>query len=204
MAEFFSIIMDFGFFILFFVFAILIAIYVLLGVFLNKFNKLVEGKGTALAWIPIANLYLLGKLLLNKGFGWGVLIASIVFSVLTSSTTITIGEKTTSYSILGEPATTIVSTIWGSICLALIIWAIVKYFQTKKSSNQTQITNTNSNINPNSELGTFLNQDSNQNQNLNQNQNQNQNQTTNQNQNINEIPNQSNNFNQNDSNGSTF
>ena len=59
--------------------AIVIAIYIATAIFLNKFNKLVYGKGTAKAWIPIANIYLLGKLTVNKFVGW-ILVACIFFN----------------------------------------------------------------------------------------------------------------------------
>ena len=38
-----------------FVLVIAITIYVVEGIFLNKLNKLMYGKGTPMAWIPIAN-----------------------------------------------------------------------------------------------------------------------------------------------------
>ena len=62
-----------------FIFLIIIGIYVAQAIFLNKFNKLVHGKGTALAWIPICNIYLLGKLTINKIVGW-VLVACILIT----------------------------------------------------------------------------------------------------------------------------
>lgn len=191
MAEFFSYLMGMGFIILLAILLVAIAIYVLVGLLLNSFNKQVEGKGTALAWIPILNTYLLGKLLLNKGFGWALLIAQIAIMVLTSTGSVTVNDtETSTFSILKEPASTIVSSIWGAICLALIIWAIVKYFKIKKSPASTNNVNTG--------LNNFQNisQTSNPNQNPNQNHTQNINQYLNQNPsnshypNTNQYPNQ--------------
>ena len=54
----------------FLLFVIVPIIHILLGIFLNKFNKLVYGEGSILAWFPIFNLYLLGKLTVNKYVGW--------------------------------------------------------------------------------------------------------------------------------------
>ena len=180
MFEFFTAMMGFGLILIFLMLAIAITIYVLLGVFLNKFNKLVEGKGTAFAWIPFLNIYLLGKLLINKIFGWVVVITSIVVSVLTTSSSTTINGETVTKSILKEPASTIIGSVWSGICLVLLIWAIVKYFQVKKASKMAQ-TNTTSNLNT-----------------LNQNINQTQVQNTNQD------PNQTINWNSNDPNGSNL
>ena len=50
----------------------------------------IYGRGTALAWIPVANLYILGKLLINKGFGWALVIVQVIISILTSTTTVTV------------------------------------------------------------------------------------------------------------------
>lgn len=54
--------------------AIVIIVYLFFAIFLNKFHKLVNGKGTVMAFIPIANIYLLGKLALNKLFGYLLLV----------------------------------------------------------------------------------------------------------------------------------
>ena len=52
-----------------------IVLYIVEAIFLNKYNKLVTGKGTILAWIPFYfQAYLLGKLAFNKVVGW-VLVA---------------------------------------------------------------------------------------------------------------------------------
>ena len=44
-------------------------IYLLKVNFLNKFNKLIYGKFTVMSLIPIFDIYLLGKLTINKVFG---------------------------------------------------------------------------------------------------------------------------------------
>ncbi len=51
--------------------------YMLFSFLLNKLNKMVYGKKTILAWIPFANNYVLGKLTVNKVFGWVMLILSL-------------------------------------------------------------------------------------------------------------------------------
>lgn len=43
--------------------------FLIIGLFLNKYNKLLYGKGSILAFIPLAQTYLLGKLAFNKLIG---------------------------------------------------------------------------------------------------------------------------------------
>lgn len=56
---------------------IAIAIYVIQALFLNYYNKYLTGKSTWLAWIPVANKYLLGKLVYNDILGWGLVALGI-------------------------------------------------------------------------------------------------------------------------------
>lgn len=110
---------------------IVIAIYIVQGIFLTKLNKLMYGKGTALAWIPIANAYLLGKLTINKVVGWILVIGT--FSTMTFTTTLNGVEKTT--SILPASISSTVSNIISIAELVLLIYAIIKYFKLKKEGN---------------------------------------------------------------------
>lgn len=112
---------------------IALAIYIATAIFLNKFNKLVYGKGTAMAWIPIFNVYLLGKLAVNKAVGWILVIC--VF--LTTETTVTFNDVETTYSILPERIRTVVYTIYTLAYFGLLIYAIVKYNKLKKEKNNT-------------------------------------------------------------------
>ena len=59
-----------------------IIVYVLIGLFLNSFNKLVEGRGSVFAFIPIGNLYLLGSLTFNSTMGIILVLCSFVVSLL--------------------------------------------------------------------------------------------------------------------------
>lgn len=120
----------FGFIII--MFMIIIAIYIVQGIFLNKLNKLMYGKGTAMAWIPIANTYLLGKLTVNKIVGW-VLVACMF---LTSTFTTTINGVEKSYTILPESISSIISPLYSLAVIGLLIYAIVKY---NKLKNENQI-----------------------------------------------------------------
>lgn len=118
-----------------FIFLIIIGIYVAQAIFLNKFNKLVHGKGTALAWIPICNIYLLGKLTINKIVGW-VLVVCIL---ITGTYTTTINGVETTYTILPEGISSFVSTLYSIAVLVLFFYAIVKYFKIKKDGNNPSI-----------------------------------------------------------------
>ena len=108
--------------------AIVIGIYVAFAIFLNKFNKLIYGRNSAMAWLPIFNIYLLGKLTINKLTGWCLII--VLF--LTSTYTITINGVENTYTILPENINNIVSTLYSLVVLGLIIYACVKYNKLKK------------------------------------------------------------------------
>ena len=112
-----------------FVLVIAITIYVVEGIFLNKLNKLMYGKGTPMAWIPIANTYLLGKLTVNKTVGW-ILVACVI---LTSEYTTTVNGVENTYTILPEALNSIVSPLYSLAVIGLLVYAIVKYNKLKKS-----------------------------------------------------------------------
>lgn len=106
---------------------ITLAIYIGISIFLNKFNKLVYGKGTVMCWIPIANVYLLGKLAINKLVGW-ILVACLF---LTGKYTLTINGVETVYTLLPEVINSIISNLYSITVLILLIYAIVKYNKLK-------------------------------------------------------------------------
>ncbi len=108
-----------------------IGIYVLEGIFLTKFNKLVYKKGTPMAWIPIVNLYLLGKLTFNKIVGW-ILVIALFLNV---RFTVTIGNQTISKSLLPDSIASIFSVVYNLAVLGIFIYAIIKYFNLKKTQN---------------------------------------------------------------------
>ena len=117
----------------YFIIAIIIyvIIYVAQAIFLNKLNKLIYGKGTAMAWIPIANLYLLGKLTVNKIVGWILVICPF----LTGTTTTTINGVETTSTFLPEKLNSIITTVHSFAVLALFAFAIIKYINLKKEVN---------------------------------------------------------------------
>ena len=115
----------FGFF--FAILAVVLVIYILQAIFLNKFHKLVYVKGTVAAWFPISNLYVLGKLTFNKTVGWIL----VVISLLSSEITTTVNGVEKSYSLMPDA----LSSIFSIGIFALYIYAIVKYFNVKKANS---------------------------------------------------------------------
>lgn len=104
----------------FVVFALIAAVvqYVLTGLLLTKLNKLMYGVNTPLAWIPIANTFLLGKLTVNETFGWIFVGVSFLFGALSFI-----------------KAFSFLSTIINLATYGLLIYAFVKYLDLKKKVN---------------------------------------------------------------------
>lgn len=103
-------------------------IYVVQAIFLSKFNKLKNGYGTAMGWVPIANIYLLGKLTFNKIVG--LLLVVLIFS--TSTLTITINGVENKYKLFPDDINAVVSKLLMLLILELFIYAIIKYIRIKK------------------------------------------------------------------------
>ena len=108
---------------------VMIVIYVVTGIFLNKFNKLVYGKGTPLAWIPLCRAYLLGKLAFNQWVGWAFVVATILVSVSSDSITGVNGET---FSLLPSELRNALGTVLSYVILGTFIYAVIKYFKLKK------------------------------------------------------------------------
>lgn len=119
--------------------------FILIGIFLNKLNKLIYGKGTPMAFIPIVNIYLLGKLAVNKIVGWLLIICLI----LTGDISVTVNNETSTTSILPDDIQVIVSLIYSVATIVLFIYAIIKYFNLKKekqlNSDSSELTNNSDN-----------------------------------------------------------
>ena len=91
---------------------IILAIYIIEALILNSLNKKIYGEGTWQAWVPFANVYLLGKLTVNKTVGWILLILAF-FSGREEG----IGET--------------LNNIYSLAVFVLFIYAIVKLSQLK-------------------------------------------------------------------------
>ena len=116
---------------------ILIILWIIEGIIINKLHKEMYGKATALAWVPFCNIYLLGKLTVNKTVGWALAISKI----LTYTITTTVNGVQKTYSILPSSISTLLSGIIGIITFCLLIYAIVKYKSLEKSNNIQNQTN---------------------------------------------------------------
>ena len=111
--------------------AIAIGIYIAIAIFLNKFHKLVYGKGSALCWIPVANSYILGKLTINNIYGWVLVICTL----LNASISINNNGQNTTVGNLPESTSSPISIIFGIVQLITLIYAIVKYNKIKNEEN---------------------------------------------------------------------
>ena len=120
---------DFNFGILF-LFLLLIVIYIVISWLLSDMNQLLYGKKNVIAWIPIANVYLLGELILSKAVGYGLsggLVLIILFNIFIDSNILI----------------TILSIIYFLLLLGGIGFAIYRYIDLKKSAkNSSMVTNT--------------------------------------------------------------
>jgi hypothetical protein len=128
---------------------IIFVIYICIALLLNKLNKLIYGKGTWMAFIPIFNIYLLGKLTINKVVGF-ILVLCIFLSGY-FSTTINGVEKV--YAILPGDARIMVGSFSSIITFVLLIYAIVKRKRLKKEkrSNADALT-INNNVTPQNDI----------------------------------------------------
>ena len=107
---------------------IVIVIYIAIGIFLNKLNKLKYGKGTPMAFIPLVNIYLLGKLTISKPVG----LILVFLPILTGTFTTNINGVENSYTLLPADINSKVSAVYSLVTLGLLIYAIVLYFKIKR------------------------------------------------------------------------
>ena len=91
-----------------------IVLYIAQALFLNKFNKYTRGKSTWQAWVPIANLYLLGDLTFNNIVGWILVILSFI-----------------------KPES--LNTLYNFVIVGFYIYAVVKYIMLKREEQQSAI-----------------------------------------------------------------
>lgn len=118
---------------------LVIGLYIAEAIILNSLNKKMYGKGTALAWIPICNIYLLGKLTIHKIMGW--ILVALFF--LTGNTTVAINGLKKTYSILPAGINSFVKNIYSIGVFGLFIYAIVKNVQLKNILNNGQTNDVN-------------------------------------------------------------
>ena len=108
---------------------VIITCYALLAIFLNNLNKKVNGTTSVMAWIPLANVYLLGKLTFSKDAGYGLVALFILSGTLKltfATTTIVLSLPNVLQIILGA--------VFAGAFIATLIFGIQKYdnISTKK------------------------------------------------------------------------
>ena len=80
--EYFLSLQEYGIFIFISISLVLLFLYFMFGRFLNKLNYVLYGKHSILAWIPFFNIYLLGKLTINRFMGLMLAILNIIPNIL--------------------------------------------------------------------------------------------------------------------------
>lgn len=111
---------------------IFILLYILLGFFLNKFNVLMGNKKTIIAYIPLMNIYLLGKLAVDDFFGIAM---ALYFIVANGTYSITLDSISINGSFLSGNFGLIMKIIYDVLLLIVIIYALYKYFYMKNKFN---------------------------------------------------------------------
>ena len=102
-----------------------IFLYVIYAVFLNKLNKAMHGKTTWMAWVPIINIYLLGKLTVHMVVG--IILALGIF--LTFGIYWKADGIETYYSILPKNTQDIYTIIY---CGIVVVFYICAHFKLKR------------------------------------------------------------------------
>ena len=114
---------------------IIITCYALLAVFLNNFNKKVNGTPSVMAWIPLANVYLLGKLTFSKDAGYGL----VALFILSGTLKLTFATTTIVLS-LPNVLQVILGAVFAGAFIVTLIFGIQKYSEidTKKHNKKRQ------------------------------------------------------------------
>ena len=111
-------------------------IYLLKVNLLNKFNKLIYGKFTVMSLIPIFDIYLLGKLTINKVFG----LILVICLFLIARYTVVVNGNVKTYAIFPENINKFVLLIYCFIIFGLLVYAIIKCNKLKKQVESIQKT----------------------------------------------------------------
>ena len=107
------------------VIVIFIILYILLGIFLNKFNELLGNKKTIIAYVPIMNIYLLGKIAVDDFFGIAM---SLYFIVAHGNYSIKIGDTSISGNFLSGNFGLVMRIVYDILLLTVLIYLVYKYF----------------------------------------------------------------------------
>lgn len=125
---------DLSSFLYFFV-SILILIFVIchaaLAVFLYGFSRKVEGEPNIMSWIPLANIYLLGKLTFNKDTGY------ILVALLILSCTLTLQiDKTTIVLSMPGIVQVVLGAIFAGAFVVVLIFGVRKCTRLEESTKK--------------------------------------------------------------------
>ena len=131
MADFDGLMTMLGAFLIVFLF-IFVLIYVLISLLLYKLHKIIYGKGTVLAWIPILSIYVLGKVTFESKIV-GIALLLMYFLTLTIETTV--NGVTTTHSLLPSNILSTFQYIYSIVTILLLLYAIFEYFNLKKGGN---------------------------------------------------------------------
>lgn len=112
-------------------FIVIFILYMLFGWLLTSINKLMYNKNTSLAWLPIINIYLLGKLARGRFTGILLLIINIL---LLSYPTIEHG-KIVMHNIIPKNIQSIISIIYTVIIILFVVYAVIKYSRLKTENS---------------------------------------------------------------------
>ena len=123
---------EFFYFYIIVILLIVVICYATLAIFLTHFSEKVEGKPSVMAWIPFANIYLLGKLTFNKDTGYG-LVALFVLSY-----TLTLQIEGIIQMILGAA--------FAGAFVAVLIFGVRKYDRLNSSKDKGNNTKSNKEI----------------------------------------------------------
>ena len=125
-----------GFLYFFIIIIILIVVicYAALAIFLTHFSEKMEGEPSVMAWIPFANIYLLGKLTFNKDTGYGL----VALFVLSCTLTLQI-DKTTIILSLPGIVQAILGDAFAGAFVAVLIFGIRKYGRLSSKNKESNI-----------------------------------------------------------------
>lgn len=112
---------------------IIIIFYLSIAVFLNKLNKIIEGKKTIFAYLPIFNVYLLGKLTINKLVGF---ILALYFAFIIFLPKLPIYYQIKILTLIPIKFLKIITILYAIVINILSIYAIIKYFKLRKQNTQ--------------------------------------------------------------------
>lgn len=108
--------------ILIIIFLLVVFLYCIVAVLLNRLNRAMCGKTTCLAWIPVCRTFLLGKLTIHTVVG--IILAIGMF--LGISITIKTDGIEKVYSILPQNVITPYVITYSAILVALFVYAVIK------------------------------------------------------------------------------